>query len=265
MPELPEVETIRLQLDKAIRGRRIVGVEVLTPKSFLGDPKKIIGKKVLGVERRAKITLIRLKDGFCLAIHLKLTGQLIFDADFDRKYIRVIITFDNGKRLFFNDLRIFGWIKIVKNNLDLEKLGPEAIDEQTFNLKYFQDVLAKTNRAIKLVILDQKILAGVGNIYANEALFAAKIDPRRPAKSLKFEEIKFLRQEIITVLREAITHHGTSDKDEAYRQLNGRKGQYQRYLQVYGRTGQVCPKCGTVIRRIKIGGRGTFFCQKCQI
>jgi formamidopyrimidine-DNA glycosylase len=112
--------------------------------------------------------------------------------------------------------------------------------------------------------MEQKLLAGVGNIYANEALFAARIDPRRPSKSLKLEEIKILRQKIRVILQEAIKHHGTSDRDEAYRQLNGEKGAYQKYLQVYNRAGQPCLRCGALIKRVKIGGRGTFYCPKCQ-
>jgi formamidopyrimidine-DNA glycosylase len=264
MPELPEVETIRLQLDKVIKGLRIVDIKILRPKNFIGNPKMVIGKKVLGVERRAKITLIKLEENLFLAIHLKLNGQLIFDADFDRKYTRVIIIFDNGKKLYFNDLRAFGWVRVVKNHLDLDKTGPEAVDEKEFTPDYLQKILSKSNRAVKLVIMDQKLLAGVGNIYASEALFAAKIAPRRLAKSLNLLETRLLRQKIITVLRGAIKHHGTSDRDEAYRQLNGEKGAYQKYLQVYNRAGQPCLRCGALIKRVKIGGRGTFYCPKCQ-
>jgi formamidopyrimidine-DNA glycosylase len=264
MPELPEVETIRLQLNKAIKGLKITGIEILRAKNFIGNPNLAIGKEVLGVERRAKITLIKLEDGLFLAIHLKLTGQLIFDADFDRQYTRVIITLSNHKKLYFNDLRAFGWIKIIKNNLDLEKTGPEAINKKEFSSKYFQNILSKSNREIKLILLDQKLLAGIGNIYANEALFLAKINPLLPAKQLTNVAAKQLRLSIIFVLNEAIKHHGTSDRDEAYRQLSGEKGQHQSYLQVYGRAGQPCRECGAAINRVSVGGRGTFFCPKCQ-
>ncbi|PIV01114.1 bifunctional DNA-formamidopyrimidine glycosylase/DNA-(apurinic or apyrimidinic site) lyase [Candidatus Shapirobacteria bacterium CG03_land_8_20_14_0_80_39_12] len=291
MPELPEVETIRLQLDQALKGLRITGVEVLNKKSFVGEIGDIKEKRVIGVTRRAKITIIELEGGVYLAIHLKLTGQLIFleenqkskiskacffeikdqkEGPFEvgelpNKYTRVIISFDKGK-LFFNDLRIFGWIRVLRDLGDLgeDKFGPEANDEKTFTLDYFKNILAKTKKPIKIVIMDQKKLAGVGNIYANEALFQAKILPTRKADSLTEEEVKKLRNSIINVLKEAIFHKGSSDRDEAYRQITGEKGTYQNYFSVYGKAGQKCPKCQGTIKRIVLGGRGTFFCPNCQ-
>ena len=285
MPELPEVETIRLQLDQFLRGLTIVDLKILNPKSFLGQPELVRGKKIIGVKRRAKITLIELEGGICLAVHLKLTGQLIYrdkkkekekgiceeEGPFDvcelpNKFTRVIFDLDNGSRLFFNDLRAFGWIKVIRDIREIgeEKLGPEANDQKTFTLNYFQEMLAKTKKPIKLVLLDQKKLAGVGNIYANEALFRASILPTRPANSLSKEETEKLRNEIIKVLNEAIKFKGTSDRDEAYRQATGEKGEFQKHLKVYGKTGQKCPKCESVIKRITVGGRGTFICPKCQ-
>ncbi len=286
MPELPEVETIRLQLDQKLKGLKITGVEVLNQKSFLGDKKEVIGQKVAGVSRRAKITIIELENETCLAIHLKLTGQLLYRdkryeisdkkicekegpfavCELPNKFTRVIINFNNGGKLYFNDLRIFGWIKVIKNINEVggEKLGPEANDEKTFTLDYFKSILSKTKKPIKLVLLDQEKLAGVGNIYANEALFMAKIMPTRPSNSLNDEEIKKLRSEVIKVLNESIKHHGTSDRDEAYRQITGEKGEFQNYLQVYGKTGQKCPGCGGKVERIAVGGRGSFFCRTCQ-
>ena len=304
MPELPEVETIRLQLNQTLKGLKITGIEVLKTKSFQGQAKKIIGRKVLGVDRRAKIILIELEGNYCLAIHLKLTGQLIFRMeetfgsaqgkhegrgveekgngpfaikDLPNKFTRVIISFNNEGKLYFNDLRIFGWIKVIgiKNNKpgvkkacaelpELGKLGPEANDGKTFTLDYLKEVLRKTKKPIKLVLLDQEKLAGVGNIYANEALFLAKVRPDRPANSLDEDEIEMLRDSILLVLKEAIEHKGSSDRDEAYRQISGEKGTHQNYLQVYGRAGQKCPKCSGKIVRIKLGGRGTFYCPDCQ-
>lgn len=283
MPELPEVETIKMQLNQVLKDLKIADIEALKVKSFQGETKDVIGETILSVERKAKIILIKLTGGKYLVIHLKMTGQLIYRAKEARykevksekngpyaigklpnKYTRVIISFADGSRLYFNDLRIFGWVKIVENLPELEKLGPEANDDEDFTLDYFKKILARSKKPVKLVILDQEKLAGVGNIYANEALFMAGINPQRPANTLTGEEIKRLRDSILQVLKKAITHKGTSDKDEAYRQISGEKGDFQNYLQVYGRAGQKCPKCSGVIKRIKIGGRGTFFCPKCQ-
>ena len=301
MPELPEVETIRLQLDKALTGLKIVGIEVLNKKSFIGEIEEVKGLRVLGVKRRAKITIIELEGGVYLAIHLKLTGQLIyrgkgekvsqgkmeqkkgpFEVDgLPNKFTRVIISFDNGGKLYFNDLRMFGWIKVIKSSKlkvqsdslqlkaedeipELRKLGPEANDPEAFSLEYFRKILEKTGKPIKLVIMDQEKLAGVGNIYANEALFAARIMPTRKANSLTAEEVGRLREAIINVLNEAIKYKGTSDEDEAYRQITGEKGNFQKFLKVYGKEGQKCPKCGGIIKRVSLGGRGTFFCEQCQ-
>jgi formamidopyrimidine-DNA glycosylase len=285
MPELPEVETIRLQLDHKLKGLKITDIEVLNQKSFIGRPEEVMGKRVLGVSRRAKIVLTGLENGLCLAIHLKLTGQLIFSSrgggikgcaekeagpfkvcELPSKFTRVIISFDNGGKLYFNDLRIFGWIKVIKDIKEVggEKLGPEANDEKAFTLEYFQSILSKTKKPVKLLILDQEKLAGVGNIYANEALFTAQVMPTRPANSLSNEEITKLRKAIIEVLEEAIKHKGTSDRDEAYRQTTGEKGEHQNFLQVYGQTGKPCPKCGGKVERVSLGGRGTFFCRRCQ-
>ena len=287
MPELPEVETIRLQLEQKIKGLRITGVEVLNRKSFIGDVRDVKGVRVVGVRRRGKMAVIEFEGGTCLAVHLKLTGQLIYREknqkgkkveggqksegpfaveELPNKFTRVIISFNNGGKLYFNDLRMFGWMRVVRDVGDLgeEKLGPEAIDEKAFSLDYFQKLLAKSHKPIKLVIMDQEKLAGVGNIYANEALFDARILPARKANELSAKDIKILRDSVLRVLREAIEHKGSSDKDEAFRQITGEKGTHQSHLQVYRKGGQKCPKCGRVIKRISLGGRGTFYCEHCQ-
>ncbi|PIS14764.1 hypothetical protein COT64_00885 [Candidatus Shapirobacteria bacterium CG09_land_8_20_14_0_10_39_12] len=283
MPELPEVETIRLQLNNVLKGLKITGIEVLTKKSFLGDPGEVKGKKIIGVRRRAKITIIEMEKGISLAIHLKLTGQLIFRKGTEKKYCeqkdgpfavcelpnkftRVIISFNNRGRLYFNDLRIFGWIKVINTSSEIgeEKFGPEANDKKSFTLEYFNSILSKTKKPIKLIILDQEKLAGVGNIYANESLYSAEILPTRQSSFLNDEETVKLRDSIIKVLNEAIKHKGSSDRDEAYRQISGEKGTHQNYLKVYGKAGQKCSKCGGIIKRISLGGRGTFYCEKCQ-
>lgn len=289
MPELPEVETIRLQLNQTLKGLKVTKIEVLSQKNFLGQIEEVIGREVEKVERRAKIILVKLNKEKCLAIHLKLTGQLIYRCS-DRsglnysekeegpfstrqlpnKFTTIIVSFNNGGKLYFNDLRKFGWLKVIdfKNGEcdlpELKKLGPEAIDQKTFTFDYFKNTLAKSKKPVKLVILDQEKLAGVGNIYANEALFAAGIMPTRPANSLSDEEIQKLQSSIIEVLEASIAHKGTSDEDEAYRQITGEKGGYQNYLKVYQRDKENCPKCGVLIKRIKLAGRGTFYCSRCQ-
>jgi len=221
MPELPEVETIRRQLDQSLKGLKVTGIQILSKKNFIGLPGAVIGRKVEDVQRRAKIILIKLDGDKCLAIHLKLTGQLIYRClgekcliilekeegpfsvkELPNKFTRIIIEFDKGK-LYFNDLRKFGWIKVVdlkKGECDLpelKKLGPEAIEGKAFTRQYFQEVLLKSKKPIKLVILDQEKLAGVGNIYANEALFGAGISPTRPANSLKPVEADRLRETLL--------------------------------------------------------------------
>lgn len=289
MPELPEVETIKLQLNQTLKGLIITKVEVLSQKNSLGQVNDVVGREIEKVERRAKIILIKLSGEKCMAIHLKLTGQLIYRCpdksclnysekgegpfstkQLPNKFTTIIISFNNGGKLYFNDLRKFGWLKVIdfKNGEydlpELKKLGPEAIDQNQFTFTYFKNVLAKSKKPVKLVILDQEKLAGVGNIYANEALFAAGIMPTRPANSLSEKEILKLRDSMIEILEDSIAHKGTSDEDEAYRQITGEKGNYQNYLKVYQRDKENCPRCGGLIKRTKIGGRGTFYCPRCQ-
>ncbi len=295
MPELPEVETIRLQLDKLLLNKTITAVSVLSPRNFIGDKKNLIGRKILSVKRRAKVILMELNNGDYLAVHLKMTGQLIYREKekislgkdncgrydvsvLPNNYTRVIISLNKGK-LYFNDLRKFGWMKVLKisnfkfqiSNSGQQKLdkiaggsyGPEPFDKG-FTEEYLQNIFAKTSRPIKLILLDQEKIAGIGNIYASEVLFKAGILPMKPAKKLGDKDIKILREAVIKILTKAIKQKGTSDKDEAYRQSNGEKGNYQNYLKVYGRNNEKCPKCHGIIKRIKIGGRGTFYCPQCQ-
>ncbi|MBI4999535.1 hypothetical protein HZB97_02065, partial [Candidatus Gottesmanbacteria bacterium] len=233
MPELPEVETIKRNLEKAIVGKKIVGVEVRKTKIFQGNPKEIIGKTIEGIERRGKILIVRLSGDKSLLIHFKLTGQLVWvpcsmfhvpcsevvtlghpipfaESQLPAKTTHVIFEI-NGGRLFYNDLRQFGWIKVAEIGnwkLEIGNLGPEPLDfargkpfaNKEFTVDYLQKIFSKTSKPVKLVLMDQEKIAGIGNIYANEALFEAGIMPTRPAKSLVEEEIKKLREAIIKVL-----------------------------------------------------------------
>lgn len=271
MPELPEVETIKRYLEKVIVGKKITAVEVLSKKQFLGKAKDIIGAKIIGLERRAKYLIVKLSNRKNLLIHLKLTGQLVWtpgaNADLPGKTTRIIIRFDKGT-LFFNDMRKFGWLKITRSakckvQSELEKLGPEPFSKD-FNESYLKNIFSKTARPIKLVLLDQEKIAGIGNIYANEALFETKINPQKPAKTLNQKEISRLKQAIVYVLKQGIKYGGSSAADEAYIKPDGSRGNYQQHFLVYQKQGQKCPKCSTVIKRVNLGGRGTFFCPACQ-
>ncbi|MBP8591304.1 bifunctional DNA-formamidopyrimidine glycosylase/DNA-(apurinic or apyrimidinic site) lyase [Candidatus Shapirobacteria bacterium] len=286
MPELPEVETIARSLSQSIVGKRIAAVKIFEKKQFIGDPDQIISAKVEKVFRRAKILGLALDNKLALLFHLKLTGQIIFFADhrlkeelvlpaplpfadnkLPGKTTRIIIEFSDGSRLFFNDLRKFGWVKIIKSEkLKVKNLeyGPEPRGED-FSPDYLVDIFSKTRRPIKIVLMDQKKIAGLGNIYANEVLFAAGIDPRRPANSLTRQEIAKLYEAIIKILQAAIKAGGTSAADDAYVKPDATSGGYQRYLKVYQQAGKPCPRCRKgIIKRLNLAGRGTFFCPCCQ-
>lgn len=283
MPELPEIETTKRYLEKQIVGQKIESIEILSPKQFIGNPKQIIGKKIISLQRRAKILIWQLEEDFSLLIHLKLTGQIVYaeklkekravfghpipfagGSTLPGKSTRIIIYLSSGI-VFFNDLRKFGWIKIVKGKDlqidELENLGVEPLSEE-FTPQYLKEILANSRRPVKLVLMDQSKIAGLGNIYVNEALWRAKIDPRKPANQVK--RIKPLWQAIKTILEEGIKYGGTSAADEAYIKPNGTPGQYQQHLAVYQREGKLCPRCHQPIARVKINNRSTFFCPRCQ-
>lgn len=282
MPELPEVETIRRSLQKSIVGKKITGVQVLLAKQFQGKKEDVVGTKIIGIERRGKILKISLSNGKNLLIHFKLTGQLVWvpkagerarlghpipfaGSELPAKTTHIIFEIDGGK-LFYNDLRQFGWIRLVDSrqvSAISNQLGIEPFDEG-FTVGYLEKIFSKTSKPIKLVLMDQGKIAGIGNIYANEALFEAGILPSRPAKSLRDEETEKLKNSIIKVLEEGLKYGGSSAKDEAYIKPTGEAGEYQKHFRVYQRVGQECPKCGGKIQRIELGGRGTFFCPRCQ-
>ena len=279
MPELPEVETIKKYLNKAISGKRIVNIEILSKKQFPDNPKEVIGAKILLVERRAKNLIINLSNKKALVVHLKLSGQLIWEkkAKIPVKSTRVIISLNGGK-LFFNEMRKFGWIKILnQNQLDLElaRFGPEPFSKD-FSIEHLQKAFGGTSRPIKTILLDQEKIAGIGNIYANEALFEAKINPQKSANKLTTIEIGKLQKAILLVLKEGIKYGGASAADQMYIRPDSSHGSYQQHFRIYQKDGEKCRRCKTiitrsgipgivpVIKRISLGGRGTFFCPKCQ-
>lgn len=242
MPELPEVETIKLQLAKKIIG------------------EKLDGKKIVGLRRRAKILIIDFADGSSLVFHLKLTGQLIFNAKPSR-YTRKVFNFDSGNKLVFNDSRKFGWWKKVKETKTLENnFGPEALSIAFSDFK--KRLARRPSTKIKPLLMDQKFIAGIGNIYSDEILFAAKVHPLRQVKTLSEKEIKAIFQNISPILKKAIKLRGSSV--EYYLDAYGKKGDYTKHHKVYQREGKKCFRCGAIIQRLKIGGRSARFCPKCQ-
>lgn len=281
MPELPEVESIRKQLKKFLVGHTIQSVEVRNRKIFAGDENKIIGAKFIGARRFGKVTVLDLSNKTSLMIHVKMTGQLIYQGpnlknqQISAKVVggvpgihtHVIFHLDKKGTLYFNDLRRFGWVKIVETQAvektDLVgRMGPEPFNGLT--LENFKASLSKTRRQIKVVIMDQTKIAGVGNIYANDALWLSKISPSRLANSLDDVEINKLYEAIHSVLEEGIKFGGSSEN--TFVTPDGSEGQYQRHTLVYGKEGTLCQHCkNNKIKKVMLGGRGTYFCPNCQI
>ncbi len=277
MPELPEVETIKLQLLRIIKAKTIKKVEVKLPKMIRGAnvkdfEKKVVGAKIKDIRRRAKLLVIELSNSYGLVIHLKLTGQIIYNPTSNiqhptSKHTHIIYYFADGSMLLHNDMRQFGYVKLVKTK-DLprlfqeEKFGPEPFDKY-LTLEKFKAMLKKKGRVkIKPLLMDQTFIAGIGNVYAQEVCFKAKIKPTRTAGSLTDKEIKNLYEGLKKILKESIKCKGSSV--DTYVDIKGKQGGYAPFLKVYRREGRKCPHCGAKIKSIRLGGRGTCFCPKCQ-
>ena len=262
---MPEVETIKRELEKAVLGKKITDVIINNPKvikepkkdKFIAELKNQTIKKIL---RKGKLLILELSSGKSLTIHLKMTGQLIYPGNGEAS--RVSLGLSDGKLLDFNDNRLFGELRLVDNwqNLKFVKeLGPEPFD---LNEEKFKQMLANKKTKVKLLLMDQKFISGIGNLYANEALFRARIHPARPANSLSEKDKELLFKEIKNVLSEAIHYKGSSV--DQYVQLSGRAGEYAKYHKVYNREGESCLGCRGRVKRISLGGRGTYFCPECQ-
>ncbi|MFA4889728.1 MAG: DNA-formamidopyrimidine glycosylase [Candidatus Omnitrophota bacterium] len=265
MPELPEVETIKRELEKVILGKKIIEVCVQHPK-VIREPtvekfkKGLTGVTIKNILRKAKLLVLELSNGKALAIHLKMSGQLVYAGS--GKGSRVSFHLSDGKVLDFNDQRLFAELRLVDDWRSLkfvQGLGPEPFD---ISLGQFQQMLSQKKTKIKPLLMDQTFLAGIGNLYAAEALFRARINPWRPANNLSTKEKALLFKEIKDTLSEAIEHKGSSV--DQYVRLSGSPGGYARFHKVYGRQGLPCLVCKTAIKRIALGGRGTYFCPKCQ-
>ena len=283
MPELPEVETVRIGLAGLLPGRRIKAVDFDWPKSFPNaavDVKQFtVGAKVVAVKRRAKVLLIELSSKYSLVIHLKMTGQLVFRSASERfgaghpngslvgelpdKSTRVTLTFDDDSRLFFNDQRKFGWMRLLPTaevvNLDFfKKVGPEPLSAD-FTWQILQERLQRRkSTSIKAALLDQTVLAGIGNIYADEALWGAKIHPSTPVRLVSATKIHKLYDELIYVLKLSIEKGGSTDRN--YVDAKGKRGSYMSFARVFRREGQPCPRCGHTVEKIRVAGRGTHIC-----
>lgn len=279
MPELPEVETIRLQLEKFLVGHTVTGIDVITPKIFSDDKSLVLNAKIIALRRFGKALIIDLNNNYSLMVHLKMTGQLIYRGPnlkppklsknvtgLPGKHTHVIFHLDQKATLYFNDVRKFGYVKILKtedinNQSFIKALGPEPLKNLT--LKYFTDKLVSSSQPIKLFLLDQKKVSGIGNIYANDALWLSHLHPARPANSLTKTEIKKLLQSINQVINLGLKYSGASDN--SYVTATGGEGSYQEHFLVYNQKGILCPNCKkNKIEKTRIAGRGTYFCPHCQ-
>lgn len=287
MPELPEVETVRSGLQRLLPDRVVASESHDTPKGFpntIGDVGSfLLGATVTQIRRRAKVLLIDLSTDYTLVIHLKMTGQLVFRNGAERfgaghpndsligelpdKSTRVLLTFEDGSQLFFNDQRKFGWMRLMPTieveNLDFfKKVGPEPLSPD-FTPEILQArAMRRKNSNIKAVLLDQTVLAGIGNIYADESLWGAKIHPLTQTKDITAAQFKLLYDELVTVLILAIEKGGSTDKN--YVNAEGKKGSYMDFARVFRRENLPCPRCGTTIIKTRVAGRGTHTCPVCQ-
>ena len=288
MPELPEVETVRRGLSKLIIGKTIKASSHDTPKSFpnlMADVNHfMIGAKVTVIRRRAKVLMIDLSTDYSLVIHLKMTGQLVFVGTNERfgaghpndslvnalpdKSTRVTIDFNDGSHLFFNDQRKFGWVRLmptleIPNLPFMQKVGPEPL-EADFTAEQFKARFTRRARTnIKAAILDQSVIAGVGNIYADEALWGAKIHPKRLTGSITDIEFNNLYSELREVMNLSIEKGGSSNRN--YVNAEGKRGSYMDFARVFRREGLPCPRCGAIIEKLRVAGRGTHVCPICQV
>lgn len=273
MPELPEVETVKRTLQPKLAGLSFEGAEVFlakvvrTPESFRLD-ELIAGKKLLKLGRRGKYLLMRLSDGFSLVVHLRMTGRLTYcgkDTPVD-KHTHVVFNLNNGDQLRFADMRQFGRIWLLPTNSleslpGFKDLGVEPFDE-IFTRDFLKKELRRRHSRIKPLLLDQTFIAGLGNIYTDEALHRARINPERLATTLNAREVAHLYRAIREVLQEGIENRGTTVRD--FIDSDGRAGHYQEMLRVYSRENKPCPACGKGIVKKKIGGRSSYFCPACQ-
>lgn len=285
MPELPEVETVANDLHHYLHGKIVSDVELIDSSKVLQTPfnifkKKTVGKKIKKIFRRAKMVVVDLGESVVL-VHLKMTGQLIYVSkktivagghpitstgiNVPNKFTRVIFDIKGQGKLYFNDLRKFGWVKLISaeefSELD-QRLGLEPFNKR-FTLAFFKKILSRRGRApIKAALLDQTHLVGLGNIYVDEVLFRSKVRPARRIESLTEAEIKRIWQSIPVILSHSIRQRGTTFSN--FLDPDGLRGNFMHHLKVYGRQGKPCFVCGRALRKTRVAGRGTHWCENCQ-
>ena len=284
MPELPEVETVRRGLSLLVISKTIKAVTHDTDKSFPNAESDVaaflIGAEITDIRRRAKVLLIDLSTSYTLVIHLKMTGQLVYRGEqvfgaghpndslvgeLPDKSTRVVLEFDDGSHLYFNDQRKFGWVKLYPTvevpNIDfMRKVGPEPL-EDTFTAKDFIACMRRRNKTtIKAALLDQTVIAGVGNIYADESLWGAKIHPATRVGSVSDKQLGVLLRELKYVLNLAIEKGGSTDRN--YVNAEGKRGSYIDFVRAFRREGKPCPRCGEIIVKLRVAGRGTHICPR---
>lgn len=283
MPELPEVETIRAGLSKLLPGRTVKDVWYDWDKSFPNAPTDVarflIGARIEKVRRRGKVLIIELTGGWALIVHLKMTGQLIF-VDKDQRFgaghpsddmvgklpaksTHVVLDFTDDSKLYFNDQRKFGWMRLLPAieipEIDFFKnIGPEPLDDKFTVSVFIERLMRRKNTSIKAALLDQSVVAGVGNIYADESLWSAKIHPATLVAKVPKAKLVLLFNSLREVLALSILKGGSTDRN--YVDAQGKKGSYLAFANVFRKTGQPCPRCGTPIEKIKVAGRGTHIC-----
>jgi formamidopyrimidine-DNA glycosylase len=284
MPELPEVETCRLIIERELTGRTIVGVVVRLPKLLRFSPsptlEPLIARKIIGARRRAKILIVDVSDGLSLVLHLKLAGQISVhrgdgsrhtaghpvpkpSGSYPHKTTHVEFEFDDGSILYLSDIRQFGWIRLMPTDdvealIDSFKLGPDAIGDGLFTVDDLVKKLARRSVPVKLALLNQNVVGGIGNIYVDEALHRAKVHPSIPANALKPNEIARLHEAIQWALERGVEQGGANI-------IHGKAFPIDGFPAVHGREAEACPICGTTVIKIRVGPRGTYLCPFCQL
>ena len=271
MPELPEVETVRRGLEKLILGKKISSIEVHYPKMIKTDleefQKELPGQVIQSMGRRGKYLLFHLTDRILIS-HLRMEGKYFFYPDQipERKHAHVFIRFEDGGTLVYEDVRKFGTMELIAPELlefyfNSKKLGPEPT-KKDFDLLTFEKALKKSKKPIKTHLLDQTLVVGLGNIYVDEVLWRAKVYPAKSSQTITKKEARAIHEQTISVLEQAVDMGGSTIR--SYTNAFGENGTMQELHQVYDKAGLACSRCGTIIEKIQLGGRGTHFCPRCQ-